>query len=280
VTLCGIGERAGNASLEELVMALHTRHELYKVECGVKTQQLYPSCRRLSQIIGQPIPPYKAIVGPNAFAHESGIHQDGMLKNPLTYEIMTPESVGRKGTDMVIGKHSGSHAIKAKLTELGYSLDDGQLAVVFAAVKELADKKERVFDEDVEALVLEMVYRRRDRYRMKDMSVFSGTGGVPPHAAMVLEVLDGEHVVEERRHSSWRGPVDALFKCIRAMVGYAPALDRFQINMSRGTDPGHGDRAHRTRQQKRGTRNNEISLWPAPWPSSMHSIGWKKRGRR
>ncbi|OGR38255.1 MAG: 2-isopropylmalate synthase [Desulfovibrionales bacterium GWA2_65_9] len=238
VTLCGIGERAGNASLEELVMALHTRHELYKLECGVKTEQLYPSCRRLSQIIGQPIPPYKAIVGANAFAHESGIHQDGMLKNPLTYEIMTPASVGRKGTDMVIGKHSGSHAIKAKLVELGYALDDAQLAVVFAAVKELADKKERVFDEDVEALVLEIVYRRRDKYRLKDMSVFSGTGGVPPHAAMVLEILDGETVAEVRRHSSFgEGPVDALFKCIGAMVGYAPALDRFQINaVTGGTD--------------------------------------------
>ncbi|MHC1751318.1 2-isopropylmalate synthase [Humidesulfovibrio sp.] len=238
VTLCGIGERAGNASLEELVMALHTRHELYKIDCGVKTQQLYPSCRRLSQIIGQPIAPYKAIVGPNAFAHESGIHQDGMLKNPLTYEIMTPESVGRKGTDLVIGKHSGSHAIKSKLVELGYPLDEQQLAVVFAAVKELADKKERVFDEDVEALVLETVYRRRDKYRMKDMSIFSGTHGVPPHAAMVLEVLDGERVVEEKRHSAFgEGPVDALFKCIGEMVGYAPALDRFQINaVTGGTD--------------------------------------------
>jgi 2-isopropylmalate synthase len=231
VTLCGIGERAGNASLEELVMALRTRHELYKVESGVKPEQLYPSCRRLAQITGQPIPPYKAIVGPNAFAHESGIHQDGVLKNRLTYEIMTPESVGRKGTDMVIGKHSGSHAIKAKLAELGYPLDEQQLAVVFAAVKELADKKERVFDEDVEALVLEKVYRRRDKYRLKDMSVFSGTHGVPPHAAMVLEVLDGEAVVEERRNSSFgEGPVDAIFTCIGQMVGYQPALDRFHIN--------------------------------------------------
>ncbi len=238
VTLCGIGERAGNASLEELVMALHTRHELYKVDCGVKTKQLYPSCRRLSQIIGQPIPPYKAIVGPNAFAHESGIHQDGVLKNPLTYEIMTPESVGRSGTDMVIGKHSGSHAIKSKLAELGYTLDDQQLAVVFAAVKELADKKERIFDEDVEALVLEMVYRRRDKYRLKDMSVFSGTGGVPPHAALVLDIMDGESIVEEKRCSSFgEGPIDALFACIGSIVGYQPALDRFQINaVTGGTD--------------------------------------------
>ncbi len=238
VTLSGIGERAGNASLEELVMALATRHELYKVDCGINTRQLYPSCRRLSQIIGQPIPPYKAIVGTNAFAHESGIHQDGVLKNPLTYEIMTPESVGRKGTDMVIGKHSGSHAIKAKLVELGYELDERQLGVVFSAVKDLADKKERVFDEDVEALVLEKVYRRRDKYHMKDMTVFSGTHGVPPHAAMVLEILDGEDVVEVRRNSAFgEGPVDALFKCIGEMVGFAPTLDRFQINaVTGGTD--------------------------------------------
>jgi 2-isopropylmalate synthase len=164
-----------------------------------------------------------------------------VLKNPLTYEIMTPESVGRKGTDMVIGKHSGSHAIKAKLAELGYPLDEQQLAVVFAAVKELADKKERVFDEDVEALVLEKVYRRRDKYRLKDMSVFSGTHGVPPHAAMVLEVLDGEAVVEERRNSSFgEGPVDALFTCIGQMVGYQPALDRFahgeKKSVGRGTN--------------------------------------------
>lgn len=238
VTLCGIGERAGNASLEELVMALHTRHELYQIDCGVRTKQLYPSCRRLSQIIGQPLPSNKAIVGSNAFAHESGIHQDGMLKNPLTYEIMTPESVGRSGTDMVIGKHSGSHAIKSKLNEMGYALDDQQLAEVFSAVKELADKKERIFDEDVEALVLEKVYRRRDKYRLKDMSVFSGTGGVPPHAALVLDIMDGETVVEQKRHSSFgEGPVDALFTCIGTIVGYAPALDRFQINaVTGGTD--------------------------------------------
>jgi 2-isopropylmalate synthase len=238
VTLCGIGERAGNASLEELVMALHTRHELYGIESRVKTRQLYPSCRRLSQIIGQPIPPYKAIVGANSFAHESGIHQDGVLKNPLTYEIMTPESVGRKGTDMIIGKHSGSHAIKAKLEELGYSLTEQQLGMVFSAVKDLADKKERIYDEDVEALVLEMVYRRRDKYRMKDMSVFSGTHGVPPHAAMVMEILDGEDVLAERRGTSFgEGPVDALFRCIGDIVGYHPALDRFQINaVTGGTD--------------------------------------------
>ncbi|MBN2140188.1 MAG: 2-isopropylmalate synthase [Desulfovibrionaceae bacterium] len=238
VTVSGIGERAGNAALEELVMALATRKEYYGLETGVNTEQIYPACRRLSQIIGQPIPPYKAIVGTNAFAHESGIHQDGMLKNRLTYEIMTPESIGRKGTDIVIGKHSGSHALKAKLRELGYQLDDEQLALLFKAVKELADKKEQIFDEDVEALVLEKVYRRLDRYRLVDMSVFSGTGGVPPHAAVVMEFMAEGAAAEQRRHSAFgEGPVDAVFTCISELTGLAPRLLRYQVNaVTGGTD--------------------------------------------
>ncbi len=237
VTVLGIGERAGNAAVEEVVMAMRTRPELYPFETRIKTEQLFPSCRRLSQIIGQPIPPYKAIVGPNAFAHESGIHQDGVLKNRLTYEIMTPLSIGRTGTEMVIGKHSGSHAVKRKIEELGYRLTDEQLSVAFAAVKELADKKEHVYDEDVEALVLEKVYRRGDRYRLKDMSVFSGTGGVPPHAAVVMEVDTGSGVEERRGSAFGEGPVDAIFKCINGMVGLAPRLERYLVNaVTGGTD--------------------------------------------
>ena len=238
VTLCGIGERAGNAAVEEIVMALNTRKEFYGCETGIITEQLFPACRMLSQIIGQPLAPNKAIVGPNAFAHESGIHQDGVLKNPLTYEIMTPESVGRSGTDMVIGKHSGSHAIKAKVKELGYDLNEEQLAEVFGSVKELADKKERVYDSDVEALILERVYRIRDKFRLKDMSVFSATGGVPPHAAIVMETLGADGQWEERKHSAFgEGPVDAIFRCISDLVGRKPALERYQVNaITGGTD--------------------------------------------
>ena len=186
-TVLGIGERAGNAALEDLIMAINTRKELYNVETGIDTRQIYPSCRRLSQIIGMPIPPNKAIVGANAFAHESGVHQDGVLKNRLTYEIMTPESIGRTSNDIVIGKHSGSHAVKNKAEELGYSLNEEQVQVLFKAVKDLADKKEQIYDEDVEALILESVYRRKDRFRLIDMSVFSGSGDVPPHAATIME---------------------------------------------------------------------------------------------
>lgn len=241
VTIGGIGERAGNAALEEIVMALETRRELYGLSTDIVTTQLFPACRRLSQIIGQPIAPYKPIVGANAFAHESGVHQDGMLKNRLTYEIMTPESIGRKGTEIVIGKHSGRHALVNKLKNLGYELPDDQLQVVFEAVKDLADKKEQIFDEDVEALVLEKVYRIHDRYRLKDLSVFSGTGGVPPHAAVVMEFLetvDGTLTSTVRKLSGFgEGPVDAVFRVIAKLVGKSPHLERYAVNaVTGGTD--------------------------------------------
>ncbi|MFW6236650.1 MAG: 2-isopropylmalate synthase [Desulfovibrionales bacterium] len=237
VTLSGIGERAGNASLEELVMALRTREELYKLTTGIKSEQLFPSCRRLSQIIGQPIPPYKPITGANAFAHESGIHQDGMLKNRLTYEIMTPESIGRRGTEIVIGKHSGRAALKSKLKEMGYGLDEEQVSAVFNAVKELADKKEHIYDEDVEALVLEKVYRKHDKYRLKDLSVFCGTGGVPPTAAVVMEFLEADGVQERKLSSFGEGPVDAVFKTITKLVGRSPRLELYSVNaVTGGTD--------------------------------------------
>lgn len=236
-TVLGIGERAGNAALEDLVMAMNTRKELYNAETNIKTEQLYPSCRRLSQIIGMPIPPNKAIVGANAFAHESGIHQDGVIKNRLTYEIMTPDSIGRTSNDIVIGKHSGSHAVKKKAEELGYTLDEEQIQVLFKAVKDLADKKEQVFDEDVEALILESVYRRKDRFRLIDMSVFSGTGDVPPHAAAVME-FGAKGEAEVKRNSSFgEGSIDAVFQSIYSMVGVAPKLEVYTVNaVTEGSD--------------------------------------------
>ncbi len=238
VTVSGIGERAGNAALEEVVMALNTRPENYDVETGVDTRQIYPTCRQLSQIIGQPIPPYKSIIGANAFAHESGVHQDGVLKNPLTYEIMTPESIGRTGTVMVIGKHSGSHAVRSKVAELGYTLDDEQLKTVFTAIKDLADKKEQIFDDDVEALILEKVMRRRDKYRIKEMGVYCGTSAVPPHAAVVMEFVEGKEVVAEHRATCFgEGPIDAAFKAVSELVGVHPKLERYQVNaVTEGTD--------------------------------------------
>jgi len=236
-TVLGIGERAGNAALEDLVMAINTRKELYNAETAINTEQIYPSCRRLSQIIGMPIPPNKAIVGANAFAHESGVHQDGVLKNRLTYEIMTPESIGRTSNDIVIGKHSGSHAVRNKAEELGYSLDEEQIQVLFRAVKDLADRKEQIFDEDVEALILESVFRRRDKFRLVDMSVFSGSGDVPPHAATIME-FGAEGEAETRKTSNFgEGSIDAVFQSIYSLVGTSPKLEFYSVNaVTAGSD--------------------------------------------
>ena len=195
VTLNGIGERAGNAALEEVVMALQVRRDFYRLTHNIKSEQLYPSCRLLSMIIGQPIPLNKSITGANAFAHESGIHQDGMLKNRETYEIMTPQSVGRKETHLIIGKHSGRNAVRQKFESLGYSLTDEQLTDVFEAVKNLADRKKTLHDEDLMALVQQEVYRIPDKIRLRHVSVQSSdAGGVPPVAAVLMDV-DGKDAV-------------------------------------------------------------------------------------
>ncbi|GFK92617.1 2-isopropylmalate synthase [Fundidesulfovibrio magnetotacticus] len=233
VTLCGIGERAGNASLEEVTMALKTRACLYNLETGIKTEQLYPSSRLLSMIIGQPIPPYKPIIGANAFAHESGIHQAGVLKCPETYEIMTPKSVGRAGTELVLGKHSGRNAVKSRLEELGFSLTEEQVTQMTEAVKNLADKKKNIFSEDVEALVLEEIYRLPDRYRLKKLSVLSGNMGVSPVAAVVMEI-EGR---EEKLSHFGVGPVDAVFNTISQLTGRNPVLKQYAVNaVTSGTD--------------------------------------------
>lgn len=234
VTLCGIGERAGNAALEELAMALRVRAPYYNLHSGIRTEQLFPACRLLSMIIGQRIPANKAIVGGNAFAHESGIHQDGMLKNRETYEIMTPQSVGRTQTDLVLGKHSGRNAVKNKLEGLGYALDEAQVNVVFEAVKKLADKKKSVLDDDISALVLEEIYRMPDRFRLKNVSVQSSdAGAVPPTSAVVMDV-DG---VERKGVGFGVGPVDALFNVIMQVTGRKPDLQQYLVSaITGGTD--------------------------------------------
>ena len=233
VTLCGLGERAGNAAFEEVVMALRTRHDVYNLHCNILAEQLYPSCRLLSVILGRPIPPTKAIVGGNAFAHESGIHQDGMLKNRETYEIMTPESIGRTASDLVIGKHSGRAAVRSRLELLGYHLEEGQVDTVFEAVKALADKKATIHDEDLEALVFSEIYRLPERYRLRNVSVQSAVGTMPATAAVVLED-DGE---EKRRAGFGVGTIDAAFNVLSQLVERAPLLEQFAINaITGGTD--------------------------------------------
>ena len=233
VTLSGIGERAGNAALEEVVMNMRTRPAYYAVSHGIDTEQLFPANRMLSRIIGRPIPATKAVIGDNAFAHESGIHQDGVLKHRETYEIMTPESVGRSATDMVMGKHSGRHAVKSKVEAMGFRLSDAEVDVVAAAVKRLADIKKKIYDEDVEAIVLEEVFRIPDKYRLKHLHIQSGTISVPPTAAVIMEV-DGQ----ERKLATFGvGPVDAVFNAIADIIGKRPTLEQYLVNaITDGTD--------------------------------------------
>ena len=234
VTLCGIGERAGNTSLEEVSMNLAVRKDYYGLESNIVSTQLYPSCRLLSMTIGQPIPHNKAIIGANAFAHESGIHQDGMLKNRQTYEIMTPQSVGRDSTNLVIGKHSGRNAVRSKFESMGYKLDDEQLQTIFEAVKDLSDRKKKLYDEDLMALVQDKLYRMPDSYRLSHVSVSSSdAGGVPPTAAVLMDV-DG---IEKSHAGFGVGPIDAVFNVIADMVGRQPELEQYSVNaITGGTD--------------------------------------------
>ncbi|MDR1777219.1 MAG: 2-isopropylmalate synthase [Desulfovibrio sp.] len=234
VTLNGIGERAGNASLEEVAMALSVRKDYYGLTHNIVTEQIYPSCRMLSMTIGRPIPGHKAIVGENAFAHESGVHQDGMLKHRETYEIMTPESVGRAGSKLVIGKHSGRNAVRNKFESMGFKLNETELNLVFEAVKSLADRKKNLHDDDLMALVHEEIYRMPDRYRLRHVSVQSSDAdGVPPTAAVIMDV-DGK---EKRGAGFGAGPVDALFNVIADIVGRKADLEQYAVNaITGGTD--------------------------------------------
>jgi len=225
-TVNGIGERAGNTSLEEVVMAIKTRRDLFAdVDVGVCTEQIYPSSRLLSQITGIAIPINKPVVGANAFAHEAGIHQDGVLKDKTTYEIMRPESVGLSSNRLVLGKHSGRHAFVDRLNELGVDLGSVDVANAFTRFKALADKKKNIYDEDLLALVAEESVRVPDRYELRDLSVQS-LGSALPEATVTMRV-DGS---ERRERCTGDGMVDACFKAISRIVGLEPKLERYQVN--------------------------------------------------
>ncbi|MCL2122811.1 MAG: 2-isopropylmalate synthase [Desulfovibrionaceae bacterium] len=278
VTLLGLGERAGNAALEELIMSLNVRRDLFDFSHQIKSEQLFPACRLLSMIIGRPIPANKAIVGANAFAHESGIHQDGMLKHRGTYEIMTPESVGRSQSDLVLGKHSGRRAVKDKLEDMGYNLDDAQITTMAAAVKNLADKKANIYDEDLEALVLEEIYRLPDRFKLRHVSVQCTDTGVPPMAAVVMEI-DGE----ERRHAGFGvGPVDALFNVIAHLTGYAPELQQYAVNAITGGTDAQGEVLVRLCQNSicavgRGAHPDVIMASARAFTNALNRLAKKER---
>ena len=231
-TVNGIGERAGNAALEEIVMALRTRHDAMPYACGIDTTEIMPASRLVSGVTGFAVQNNKAIVGANAFAHESGIHQDGVLKDAQTYEIMTPESVGLTRSSLVMGKHSGRHAFRKKLEELGYELSDNAFADCFARFKALGDNKKQIFDEDIVALVDDQVIAAHNRIRLTDVKIACGSGA-PPTVRLTLEV-DGQPKSTEM---SGNGPVDALFTAIKTLVGYEPHLQLYQVHaVTGGTD--------------------------------------------
>lgn len=228
----GIGERAGNAALEEIVMALKVRGDRLPYFTGVETQHITRASRYVSAITGFPVQFNKAIVGKNAFAHESGIHQDGMLKNAETYEIMKPEDVGQIESNLVMGKHSGRHAFREKLKDLGYELGQNALNEAFQRFKDLADKKKHVFDDDIVALVDDALASAADRVQVKHLRVIAGTEG--PQEAFLTVTIDGE---EKSANATGDGPVDAVFNAIHAVVPHDAILRLFQVHaVTEGTD--------------------------------------------
>ena len=232
-TINALGERAGNASLEEIVMAVRTRQDIFPVDTRIDTTQIVPCSRLVSNVTGFPVQPNKAIVGANAFAHESGIHQDGVLKHRDTYEIMRAEDVGWSANRMVLGKHSGRNALRSRLLELGIEFETAaELDEVFARFKDLADKKHDIFDEDLQALVSEAAPEASDRYRLKFLRVCSETG-TTPHAEVHLEV-DGELLSGS---ADGGGPVDASFQAVESMVKSGTELLLYSVNnITSGTD--------------------------------------------
>ena len=231
-TINGMGERAGNAAMEEVVMALRVRGDTLPYHTNIDTTMLTRASKLVSAVSSFPVQYNKAIVGRNAFAHESGIHQDGMLKNAGTYEIMTPESVGVAKTSLVMGKHSGRHAFKEKLKELGYELGENALEDAFARFKDLADRKKIVYDEDLAALVDDEIAHAYDRIKLVALTVIAGTNG-PQSAALTLDI-DGE---QKTHQATGNGPVDAIFNAILALVPHKAVLELFQVHaVTQGTD--------------------------------------------
>ena len=243
VTLNGIGERAGNTSLEEVVMALRTRRNFLPVNTGIRTEYIYQTSRLVSLITGIMVQPNKAIVGANAFAHEAGIHQDGVLKNPMTYEIMRPETIGLSANKLVLGKHSGRHALRDHLKDLGYDLSDEELDLVFKRFKELADKKKHVVDEDLEVIITEGILRTKDIFQLEYLHVTCGTTVLP--MASVKLAINGRSV---QGAGYGNGPIDAAFNTIAKLTGTESELLRFTVGALTGGTDAQGEVTVRLRE--------------------------------
>jgi 2-isopropylmalate synthase len=236
VTINGIGERAGNTSLEEVVMGLYTRRTHMGLTSRIRTDEIYRTSRLVSMVTGIVVQPNKAVVGANAFAHEAGIHQDGVLKNRMTYEIMKAETVGLSGNRLVFGKHSGRHAFRNKLVELGFDLSKEDLDRLFERFKELADKRKEILDEDIEVLAAEEILRVPDVYQLEYLNVVTGTGTVP--TATVKLKIKGK---EAQSAGFGVGPIDATYNTISEMTGSRSRLLRFSVNSISGGMDAQGE---------------------------------------
>jgi len=232
-TINGIGERAGNASLEEIVMAIKTRQDFFNLTTNIDTTQIYKTSRLVSELTGFPVQPNKAIVGANAFRHASGLHQDGIIKMPITFEIMDPKTIGMPASSLVLGKTSGRHAFKERLAELGYSLNEEDFSRAFSSFKELADKKRDVTDKDIESLIAEEQRAVSEIYHLDRLQVSCGDRGIPT-AAVRLTAPDGQVVADAALGT---GPVDAVCKAINRLVGVPNVLTEFSVkSVTEGID--------------------------------------------
>ncbi len=236
-TVNGIGERAGSAALEEIVMNLTVKKSFYKIETGIQTREIYRTSRMVSSMTGIPVQPNKAIIGENAFRHESGIHQDGILKFRETYEIMSAETIGIPASELVLGKHSGRHALKSRIEALGFHLDESKLDMVFEKFKKLADKKKDITDVDLEVLTEEEDMRTHEpTYRLDYFHVLSGTSTIP---SATVRIKKGDEVMEDASRGD--GPVDAIYKAIDRITGFSPVLREYKINAITGGKDAQGE---------------------------------------
>ncbi|GIW47438.1 MAG: 2-isopropylmalate synthase [Deltaproteobacteria bacterium] len=279
-TINGIGERAGNASLEEIVMALKVRHDRHPYKTRIVTEQIYPTSRLVSQVTGVNVQPNKAIVGANAFAHEAGIHQDGVLKERMTYEIMRPEEVGIPSNKIILGKHSGRHAFRKRLEEFGYFLNDKDFEIAFQRFKDLADKKKYVFDEDIEALIGEQFVRSSDFYKLVSVNFASGTDMQP--VATVRLLIDGKEVTASEYGD---GPVDAVYKAISKATGMHPNLEHYVVSAITGGTDAQGEVTVRVEEdgvvsQGQGASTDIVVASAKAFINALNKLRWRKEHPR
>ncbi len=279
-TMNGLGERAGNASLEEIVMALKVRNDKNPYETGINTEQIYPTSRIVSQVTGVQVQPNKAIVGANAFAHEAGIHQDGVLKQRNTYEIMNPKDVGIPSNKIILGKHSGRHAFRKRLEEYGYYLSDKDFETAFKKFKDLADKKKYVFDEDIEALISEEFIRSTDFYRLISANFASGTEMKP--VATVTIMING---IETTISEYGDGPVDAAYKAISKATGEYPKLIDYSVGSITGGTDAVGAVTVRIEEegvfsQGQGTNTDIVVASAKAFINALNKLRWRKEHPR